>query len=179
MSNAGSSPNVEQLAAAIEVMEGQYERAAANETSASRARMAATSAIESVRQISTGDGQGQQQLASTKTPDAEQATTETTSAHTAGKPQDTIIGLGGGVFVPVTVPADTKVLVDIGSGVVLEKDAPYVLDYLENRVREIDIVIKNAGIEKANLAANINQYREQLRHSVQSTYGGQVQSGNV
>ncbi|MCE2497685.1 MAG: prefoldin subunit alpha [Nitrosopumilaceae archaeon] len=143
----------EQMAAAIKSMEGQLEMVIRNEEAAARARASAASAVESVRQIKEKEAGG---------------TSESSS--------ETLLAIGGGVFVQAKVAPSDKMLLEIGSGVAVEKDPKLVLDYLENRIREIDVAIKNTGAEKANLAEHIEQYRMQLSQVIQSTYG---QRGHV
>ena len=142
----------EQMASVIAVLEGQLEDVIRNEESALRARSVAVSASESVRQIKDG-GNG-----------AESA--------------DILVGIGGGVFVPTKVSTSDRLLLEIGSGTAVEKEPAYVLNYLESRIRNIDIVIKNTGAERARLAERIAQYRMQLNQTIQSVYG-QGQSGHV
>lgn len=152
----GATPEqmAEQMAAAIKAMEDQLEMVIRNEEAAVRARAAAVSAVESVRQIS-GNGAG---------------------GATSESPSETLLAIGGGVFVQAKVAPSDKMLMEIGSGVAVEKDPKHVLDYLENRIREIDVAIKNTGAEKTSLAEHIEQYRMQLNQVIQSAYG---QRGHV
>ena len=153
--SGGMTPEqrAEQMAAAIKAMEDQLEMVIRNEEAAVRARAAAASAIESVRQIKENGAGGASE-----------------------SPSETLLAIGGGVFVQAKVAPSDKMLLEIGSGVAVEKDPKHVLDYLENRIREIDVAIKNTGAEKTNLAEHIEQYRMQLNQVIQSAYG---QRGHV
>lgn len=157
MSGGGSGmtpeQRAEQMAAAIKAMEDQLEMVIRNEEAAARARAAAASAVESVRQIK-----------------------ERGTGGTSESPSETLLAIGGGVFVQAKVAPSDRMLLEIGSGVAVEKEPEHVLDYLENRIREIDVAIRNTGAEKANLAEHIEQYRMQLNQVIQSAYG---QRGHV
>lgn len=152
--NPSMQEQAENMVAAIRIMEGELQNAIASEEAATRSRAASVSAIESVRQILDG-------------------------AKGAQEPSEALLGIGGGVFVQTRIPAPDKMLLEIGSEVVVEKKSTDVLNYLENRIREIDIVIKNTEATKANLVNHIEQYRMQLNHMMQSTYRGQDQTGHV
>lgn len=143
----------EQMAAAIKAMEDQLEMVVRNEEAAVRARAAAVSAAESVRQIK-----------------------ENGTGGTSESPSGTLLAIGGGVFVQAKVAPSDKMLLEIGSGVAVEKDPKHVLDYLENSIREIDVAIKNTGAEKTSLVEHIEQYRMQINQVIQSAYG---QRGHV
>lgn len=151
--NPSMQEQAENLVAAIRIMEGELQNAIASEEAATRSRAASVSAIESVRQILDG--------------------------AKGAEPSEALLGIGGGVFVQTRIPAPDKMLLEIGSEVVVEKKSADVLNYLENRIREIDIVIKNTEATKANLVNHIEQYRMQLNHMMQATYRGQEQIRHV
>lgn len=144
---------MEQMANVIRAMEEQLENMIRNEEALNRTRNSIHAASESVRQIKNKEQES-----------------------------DTLLSIGGGVFVPTKVSSSNKMLLEIGSGVAIEKDLNYILNYLENRIREIDMAIKNTSAEKQNLIGHIEQYRAQLNQTMHTIYGGQAQqgpSGNV
>jgi len=49
-----------------------------------------------------------------------------------------LISLGGGIYAYSDIKESKKVLVDIGSGVVVEKDVESALEFLKKRLEEID-----------------------------------------
>ncbi len=49
-----------------------------------------------------------------------------------------LISLGGGIYAYSDIKESKKVLVDVGSGVVVEKDVEGALEFLKKRLEEID-----------------------------------------
>lgn len=140
---------MEQMANAIKSLEEQLESLIRNEEAMTRQRVAAQAAGDAIRQIKSND----------------QAAT-----------QDTLFNIGGGVFVPTKIRASSKMVLEIESGVAIEKDPEYIVNYLENRIREIGMAIKNNSAEKQKLIEQIQQDRMQLSQVLQSAYSsGQIQ----
>lgn len=159
MSNSRADADIEQklqqMASAIQVMEEQLAVVAENESAAVMARNSVTSAMASLNGIKESD------------------------AQTDSQQSKTLIQIGGGVIIPASTSASEKMLLDIGSGVLVEKDHSEVLNYLENRIREIDITIKNTSTEKSNLRHHLEQYKAQMNRAMQAVYSDQGQIGNV
>lgn len=135
---------IRELSVVIDTLNKQLEDVIMNEDSAARLRASAVGAIESIREISDGSN--------------------------GGESPETLLSIGGGVFVPTKINASDKMLLDIGSGVMVKKDPSHITDHLENRIREMDIVIKNAGAEKARLGNYIGQYRAEINQAMQLSH---------
>ena len=155
--NMDMQQRIEQMAEALKIMEYQLDQTIKNQEHAIRVRADIQSAIESAKKIK----------------DNEKETT------TASQPPDVHLSIGGGAYVLAKVSASNKILLDIGSGVIIEKDVEYALNHFENSIREIDIVIKNANAEQQKLTHYIEQYRMQINQAFQATRDAPGMSGNV
>ncbi len=156
--NMNMEQKVEQMANTLKIIEQQLEQTIKSQEHAIRVRADMQNAIESAKQIKDNE---------------KNTTTESLQPH------DIHLSIGGGMFVSAKVSASNKILLDIGSGVMIEKDLEYALNYFENNIREIEIVIKNTDAERQKLVHYVEQYRMQLNQAVQSMYGVPGTSGNV
>ncbi len=78
---------------------------------------------------------------------------------------DALLNLGGGVFAYADVKENKKVLVDVGAGVIIEKDVSDAIETLRNKKREMDEAekkLKELLNQIANQMMKIQQELEEL-----------------
>ena len=80
---------------------------------------------------------------------------------------ETLIPLGLGTFVKAKLLPNEKVLVNIGAGAVLEKDKDAALNYIEARIKEIDIALKESATQKQEIAARLEQGKQEMNRLMQ------------
>ncbi|WP_299291030.1 prefoldin subunit alpha [Nitrosopumilus sp.] len=85
------------------------------------------------------------------------------------KPEsDTLIPIGMGTYLPTKISSDKKIVLNIGAGVALEKDFPSAINYLEARIKEIEVALQDTAAKKQEAAARLEQGREQMNQLMQS-----------
>ncbi len=85
------------------------------------------------------------------------------------KPEsETLIPIGMGAYVPAKISSDKKTVLNIGAGVALEKDFPSAINYLESRIKEIEVALQDTAAKKQEAAARLEQGREQMNQLMQS-----------
>lgn len=99
-----------------------------------------------------------------------EATTTIDSIRSLGqKPEsDTLIPIGMGTYVPTRISSDKKTVLDIGAGVALEKDFPSAINYLEARIKEIEVALQDTVAKKQEVVARLEQGRAQMNELMQS-----------
>lgn len=85
------------------------------------------------------------------------------------KPEsDTLVPIGMGTYIQTKISSDTKIVLNIGSGISLEKDFPSAINYLEARIKEIEVALQDTSAKKQQAAAQLEQGREQVNQLMQS-----------
>ena len=73
-----------------------------------------------------------------------------------------------GTYVPTKISSDKKIVLNIGAGVALEKDFPSAINYLEARIKEIEVALQDTAAKKQEAATRLEQGREQMNQLMQS-----------
>jgi len=85
----------------------------------------------------------------------------------AAKKNDILVPIGSGMFTYATVTDTEQVIVDVGSGVMVEKDLKAADRFIEERKREIEGLEKELEKESGDLAEKITQLAEEIQASQQ------------
>jgi prefoldin alpha subunit len=85
------------------------------------------------------------------------------------KPEsDTLVPIGMGTYLPTKISSNSKIVLNIGAGVAVEKDFPSAINYLEARIKEIEIAINDTAAKKQDAAGRLEQGRMQINQLMQS-----------
>ncbi len=85
------------------------------------------------------------------------------------KPEsDTLIPIGMGTYIPTKISSNNKIVLNIGAGVAVEKDFPSTINYLEARLKEIEIALQDTAAKKQDAASRLEQGRAQINQMMQS-----------
>ena len=86
------------------------------------------------------------------------------------KPEsETLVPIGMGAYLPTKISSNSKIILNIGAGVAVEKDFPSAINFLEARVKEIEIAINDTSAKKQDAAGRLEQGRMQINQLMQST----------
>ena len=75
---------------------------------------------------------------------------------------DTLVPIGMATYVKTKISSDDKIVLNIGAGVVIEKDAETAMNYLEARIKEIEIALQDTAAKKQDAAARLEQGKGQM-----------------
>ena len=85
------------------------------------------------------------------------------------KPEsDTLVPIGMGTYVPTKILPNNKIILNIGAGVAVEKDFPSAINYLEARLKEVEIALQDTAAKKQDAAARLEQGRGQINQLMQA-----------
>ena len=82
---------------------------------------------------------------------------------------DTLIPIGMGTYLPTKISPIQKIIMNVGAGVAVEKDFSSAINYLEARIKEIEIALQDNAAKKQDAAARLEQGREQINQLMQSS----------
>ena len=86
------------------------------------------------------------------------------------KPEsDTLIPIGMGTYLPTKILPSQKIILNVGAGVAIEKDFQSTMNYLEARIKELEVALQDNTAKKQDAAARLEQGRAQINQLMQST----------
>ena len=80
-----------------------------------------------------------------------------------------LVPVGLGTFVKSKISSNDKVVLNIGAGVAVEKDTDSAINYLEARIKEIEVALQDASAKKRDAEARLEQGKQQINQMMQSS----------
>jgi prefoldin alpha subunit len=81
--------------------------------------------------------------------------------------EESLIPIGIGVFLKVTIPQVTNLLVSVGSGVTIEKSKENAKNYVESRIKEFELALQQIQSQKEQIAMRMNQLQNEVNVEMQ------------
>ena len=82
---------------------------------------------------------------------------------------DSLVPLGLGVFMKSKVNSNEKIIINVGSGVAIEKNHNDAINYLESRLKELEIALQDTNQQRQQVAANLEQGKQQMQNLMQKS----------
>jgi prefoldin alpha subunit len=100
-----------------------------------------------------------------------EATSAIESIKSLGENQEstTLVPIGMGSFVKAKISANEKFILNLGSGTAIEKDKNSAINFLESRVKELEIALRDNSTQKQQVVANLEQGKQQINHIMKSS----------
>ncbi len=90
--------------------------------------------------------------------------------ETKVKPQsDNLVPIGMGVYIKSKIQSKDKVIINIGSGVAIEKDQSSATNWLESRLKELEIALQNVNLQRKQVAENLELGKQQMQNIMQKS----------
>lgn len=86
---------------------------------------------------------------------------------------ETLVPVGMGAYVKATIQPNEKLLVSIGAGASLEQDKSSAINYVEERIKELEIVLQQLSAQKHEVAARLEQGQQQMNRILQASQSKQ------
>ncbi len=81
---------------------------------------------------------------------------------------ETLVQIGMGTYIPTKISANAKIVINIGAGIAVEKDFPSAINYLEARIKEVEIALQDTAAKKQDAAGRLEQGKAQINQLMQS-----------
>ena len=94
--------------------------------------------------------------------EAKLASSAIQSINTSDQSVESLTPVGIGVYMKVMIPKVDKLLVNVGSGVAVEKSRDETLNYVESRIKDYEIAMR----QLSNQHQQISLRMEQLQHQI-------------
>ena len=80
---------------------------------------------------------------------------------------DTLVPIGMGTYVQTKIFSTDKIILNIGAGIAIEKSYESAINYLEARIKEIEVVLQDVSSKKQEAVSRLEQGKEQLNQLMQ------------
>lgn len=80
-----------------------------------------------------------------------------------------LVPVGLGTFVKSKISSNDKVVLNIGAGVAVEKDTDSAINYLEARIKEIEVALQDASAKKRDAESRLEHGKQQINQMMQSS----------
>jgi prefoldin alpha subunit len=99
-----------------------------------------------------------------------EATAAISSIKALGEKTDSeaLVPVGMGTFVKTKISSSDNIVLNIGAGISLEKDSTSAINYLEARIKEIEVAIQDTSAKKNDAAAQLEQGKSQINQLIQA-----------
>jgi len=81
---------------------------------------------------------------------------------------EALVPVGMGTFVKTKISSNDNIVLNIGAGISLEKDHTSAINYLEARIKEIQVAIQDTSAKKNDAAAQLEQGKNQINQLIQT-----------
>ena len=91
---------------------------------------------------------------------------------------ESYVPVGVGVHMKVSVPPVKKLLINIGAGVAVGRSREDTINYIESRLKEFEIALKQLMGQKQQVSLRMEQIQVQVNEMVQRATSGRSSLGN-
>ena len=75
---------------------------------------------------------------------------------------ETLTPVGLGTFVKTKTIPNEKLILNIGAGIAIEKDKDSAINFLELRLKEMQVALQETSNQKQQISANLEQGKQQM-----------------
>ena len=86
---------------------------------------------------------------------------------------DSLVPIGMGVYIKSKIQSKEKIIIDVGSGVAVEKDQNSAINWLESRLKELEIALQNVNSQRKQVAENLELGKQQMQSLIQKSQNPQ------
>ena len=73
-----------------------------------------------------------------------------------------LVPLGLGTFVKSKLIPNQKLILNVGAGIAIEKDQSYAINFLESRLKEMQVALQDISGQKQQVSASLEQGKQQI-----------------
>ena len=79
---------------------------------------------------------------------------------------ETLVPMGLGTFVKTKLIPNQKLILNVGAGIAIEKDQNYAINFLESRLKEMQVALQETSMQKQQVSANLEQGKQQMNQLI-------------
>ena len=81
----------------------------------------------------------------------------------------TLVPIGMGSFVKANISSDDKFILNLGAGVAIEKDKNSTINFIEARIKEMEVALRDTSTQKQHVMANLEQGKQEMNRLIQAS----------
>ena len=82
---------------------------------------------------------------------------------------ETLVPMGIGAFVKAKIQPNQKLILNLGAGAAVEKDKDSAINYLESRIKEMEVALRETNARKQEISASLEQGKQEMNNFVQAS----------
>jgi prefoldin alpha subunit len=83
--------------------------------------------------------------------------------------EESLVPIGIGIYLKVTVPQVRNLFVNVGSGVTIEKSKENTKNYVESKIKEFELALQQLQSQKEQIAVRMNQLQNEINVEMQKS----------
>jgi prefoldin alpha subunit len=83
--------------------------------------------------------------------------------------EESLVPIGIGIYLKVTVPQVRNLFVNVGSGVTIEKSKENTKNYVESKIKEFELALQQLQSQKEQIALRMNQLQNEINVEMQKS----------
>lgn len=85
------------------------------------------------------------------------------------KPESSaLVPIGMGSFVKAKLSSDDKFILNLGAGAAIEKDKDSAINFIESRIKEMEVALSDIVAQKQQVMANLEQGKQEVNRLIQA-----------
>jgi prefoldin alpha subunit len=81
----------------------------------------------------------------------------------------TLVPMGMGSFAKAKISSNEKLILNLGAGVAIEKDKDAAINYLESRLKEMEVALKDTAAQKQQVMSNLEMGKQEVNRLMQQS----------
>ena len=94
---------------------------------------------------------------------------ESMKSLTGDAEYETLVPVGLGAFVKAKIHPNQKLIVNIGAGAALEQDKDAAINYMESRIKELELVLQQLSSQRQEVSVRLEQGQHEMNRLMQSS----------
>lgn len=83
--------------------------------------------------------------------------------------EESLVPIGIGIYLKVTVPQVRNLFVNVGSGVTIERSKENTKNYVESKIKEFELALQQLQSQKEQIAVRMNQLQNEINVETQKS----------
>jgi prefoldin alpha subunit len=82
-------------------------------------------------------------------------------------PYETLVPVGMGTYVKATIQPKEKMIVNIGAGAAIEQDKAAAINYIEQRIKELEVALQQISAQRQEIAVRLEHGQQEMNRLIQ------------
>ena len=82
---------------------------------------------------------------------------------------DALVPIGMGTYVQTKISSSDKIILNIGSGIAVEKNSDSAINYLEARIKEIEVALNDVTSRKQEVVARLEHGKDKMNQLMEAS----------